>query len=206
MEQKPPSSVEIAIVSLQANSTPPGDRLNALRYLRNYVATDGVGDRALRLKINRLVLDNVLSMIMNEESLVDQRRRQYIRAECLLILSQILQTSNIFDDARKRIDDLSLVKQRDQNNEMDDDSVSTLSMSTNRKKRYDRTFTEKPLRPISPSSSMDTEEEFRLPKSGAKSPKSLGKSRRVIQSQTDGEFVGKSFWQSSDTSNIAGVT
>ena len=47
---------------------------------------------------------------MSEDQVSDLRRRQFIRAECLLILSQILETPSIFDDARRRLDELAGIR------------------------------------------------------------------------------------------------
>ena len=48
-------SVDKAIVALQSSSTPINLRLNALRYLKNYL-TEGSSNQVLRSQINRLIL------------------------------------------------------------------------------------------------------------------------------------------------------
>ena len=48
-------SVDKAIVVLQSPSTPINLRLNALRYLKNYL-TEGSSNQVLRSQINRLIL------------------------------------------------------------------------------------------------------------------------------------------------------
>ena len=153
-DQGEPRSVEDAVVTLQSTSSTASNRLNALRYLRVCLTSQDENarkkreaDRPLFSKINRLVMDNVMRMVLSEDGIEDVRQKQYIRAECLLHLSQILEAPNVFDDARRRMDDISTIA-----DENDAGSVASSSHASSFKRRSDLRYTRDKNRPMSPLS------------------------------------------------------
>ena len=112
------------------------------------------------------MVDTVTKFTLTEEGSSNIKERQMLKAECFLILSQILESPNVFDDARKRIDDISAI--------VDDQSMASNGSSIRRREdlkykhldRSDSPLLDRPLSPLSMSAAgnTDTEDEnFSLP-------------------------------------------
>ena len=107
-------------------------------------------------KINRLITDTVTRLALTEEGIVNTKENQMLKAECFLILSQILETPSVFDDARKRIDDISAIA---------DDSSTITSSDSSMQRREDLKYIhldrpnspllDRPLSPLSMSTTGD---------------------------------------------------
>lgn len=96
MEEKVPNSLPDAIGVLQTPSSSSEDRFNALRFLYIYVEETSSIDSSTRMKINQLLLDNILELVVNDERTADLRKRQLIRTECFLMLAKVLETKSLF--------------------------------------------------------------------------------------------------------------
>lgn len=91
------TSLPTAVVVLETPSSSIDDRLNALRFIQQYVETgQQISTFTDKIKINQLVLDNVMLILHREDLIPDLRRRQLIRAECFLMLARVLESKTLF--------------------------------------------------------------------------------------------------------------
>ena len=81
-------------------------RMQALRSLQEIINDPTVKlSVILRSKVNELVLENVLQIIMSEDRTPDLRKRQLIRTECFLILASFLENTSHFHDVDENTKD-----------------------------------------------------------------------------------------------------
>lgn len=108
------------MVILETPSSSIDDRLNALRFIQQYVENgQEISTFTDKIKINQLVLDNVMLILHREDLIPDLRRRQLIRAECFLMLARVLESKTLFggteveqSESSDRIDISTREKQR----------------------------------------------------------------------------------------------
>jgi hypothetical protein len=104
-----PQTFAQAIYYLDTPSSSIAVRLNSLRYLQSYIASPidnpsssppfsslSPNSMADRIKINQLILDNILLILNCEDMIPDLRKRQLIKTECFLLLSQVLKSKSLF--------------------------------------------------------------------------------------------------------------
>lgn len=84
-----------AIVILQSSTEIVESKVDALRYLKHFVENNDQIDAFNRKRINQLIIDNVMKIII-ESSNQDGFRRQLVRVELFVLLSQILRSSSLF--------------------------------------------------------------------------------------------------------------
>lgn len=90
-------SIPTAVVVLETPSSSIDERLNALRFIQQFVENgQEISSFTDKIKINQLVLDNVMLVLHREDLIVDLRRRQLIRAECFLMLARVLESKSLF--------------------------------------------------------------------------------------------------------------
>ena len=107
-----------ALLVLQIPSSPFEDRLNALRVLSALATSnesdaagrdesDAAGrdemDEATRSKVFKVMFDALLELVMSEDRTTDLRKRQLIRAECFIMLSNVLKSQTLFGDAYAKL-------------------------------------------------------------------------------------------------------
>jgi hypothetical protein len=85
-----------AVLILQSTNERIETRINALRHLKHYVETNPVIDVYNRRRINQLIIDNVMKVILDSSNEVDSFKRQLIRVELFVLLSQILRSNSLF--------------------------------------------------------------------------------------------------------------
>lgn len=85
-----------AIVVLQSSTESIEEKILALRYLKHYVESNSEIDAYNRKRINQLIVDNVMKIIIDSSNQVNGFRRQLIRVELFVLLSQILRSSSLF--------------------------------------------------------------------------------------------------------------
>ena len=89
-----------AILILQTPSSNCDDRVSALRFIQFYLNEEKSLSTLNRRRINQLAMDNVMQIIMNEDRTADTRKRQIIRTECFLMLSNLLASDTLFGTIR----------------------------------------------------------------------------------------------------------
>ena len=85
-----------AVLILQTTSSSYDDRISALRFLHLYLEDEKPHNTLYHRRINQLVMDNVMQMIMNEDRTADTRKRQIFRTECFIILASLLGSDSLF--------------------------------------------------------------------------------------------------------------
>jgi hypothetical protein len=110
-----PQTFAQAVYYLDTPSSSIAIRLNSLRYLQSYISSPvphsssssspspsssslslNPNSMADRIKINQLILDNILFILNCEDVIPDLRKRQLIKTECFLLLSQVLKSKSLF--------------------------------------------------------------------------------------------------------------
>lgn len=98
-----PKTFEEAVSLLESKSTSFECRFDALRYIQKY--SDQLHDKSLnpatKIRLNQLLLRNIVSMVVNEERTPDLRKRQLIRTECFIMLTRILDSKSLFGGIQK---------------------------------------------------------------------------------------------------------
>jgi len=118
-------SFPTAVVVLETPSSSIDERLNALRFIQQFVETgQEISNFTDKIKINQLVLDNVMLILHREDLIIDLRRRQLIRAECFLMLARVLESKTLFggtqveqSESSNRLDQSTREKQRNDKEE-----------------------------------------------------------------------------------------
>ena len=85
-----------AVLILQSGNERLETRINALRHLKSYVENNEFIDAYNRKRINQLIIDNVMKVIIESSNEIDNFKRQLIRVEIFVLLSQILRSSSLF--------------------------------------------------------------------------------------------------------------
>lgn len=85
-----------AVLTLQTTSSSFDDRISALRFLHLYLEEEKSSNTLYHRRINKLVMDNVMQIIMNEDRTADMRKRQIVRTECFIILASLLGSDSLF--------------------------------------------------------------------------------------------------------------
>lgn len=85
-----------AVFTLQSETSDIGEKLNGLRELQHYVSTNDKIDPYNRKRINQVILENVLKIILDENIVINSFRKQLVRAELYVMLSQLLQSNQLF--------------------------------------------------------------------------------------------------------------
>lgn len=98
MSQSSPESFEDSLLVLQRPTANVDDKLNALRFLKGYVASDVKINPGLVRKINQLVLNSVMELLLKEDHISDQRKKQLIKAECFVLLADLLDSHSMFGE------------------------------------------------------------------------------------------------------------
>lgn len=117
-------SLDTAVFALRHPLTPFEVRLHSLRYLKQYVARNHSLDSVTRKKINQLVFDNVLDIVLGEERTADLRKRQLVRTECFLMIAELLQSNTLFGDCRRHIHELQ--EQQNQESVADNNQIEEI--------------------------------------------------------------------------------
>jgi hypothetical protein len=94
-----------ATVILQTPSSNYEERLSSLRFLKFYVEDEKSLNTSDKHKINQLIMDNIMQIIMNPDT-TDIRNGHIIRTECFLILSSLLNSSTLFGDIKTSSKDI----------------------------------------------------------------------------------------------------
>ena len=130
-------TLDAAIVVLRTPSSQLGPRIEALRFLQSYCldSSNKVHPR-LRKNINELVLSNVLSIVMGEDRISDLRRRQLIKAECFIILGNLLGSNTLFGGVAEKIDEIELQNLRQHQQEEKGESNFSTTMSFENENEY----------------------------------------------------------------------
>ena len=98
-------TLSTAIVCLQSKAASFELRLNSLRFIQSYLLdSSNVVDVSTRSRINHLIMDNVVMMVLGEDRTIDIRKRQLIRTECFLILSSLLSSDALFGTAIRSLE------------------------------------------------------------------------------------------------------
>ena len=129
-------SLPKAVYILQNDTESMENKLLSLRYLQQYINGIGNSNSDISLefyhtqRINQLILDNVLKIILNEDHFTNLGRRQMIRTELFLILANLLKSNTLFGSINTNIDShsessIKLLL----NNRHDFDDISTVSGS-----------------------------------------------------------------------------
>lgn len=84
-----------ALIALQSKFSNFDERIEALRFLMWYLATNEQLDTYNRKRINQLVLDNSLQIMLENDS-INPFRKQLIRVELFSILSNLLRSESLF--------------------------------------------------------------------------------------------------------------
>jgi hypothetical protein len=94
----PPKTLSEAIYHLQTPSSSIATRINSLRFLQFYLEQEEIIISSVtdRIKINQLILDNILLIINCEDLISDLRRRQLVKTECFLLLAKVLNSKSLF--------------------------------------------------------------------------------------------------------------
>eukprot|EP00596_Hydrurales_sp_CCMP1899_P009541 CAMPEP_0119047834 /NCGR_PEP_ID=MMETSP1177-20130426/55302_1 /TAXON_ID=2985 /ORGANISM="Ochromonas sp, Strain CCMP1899" /LENGTH=167 /DNA_ID=CAMNT_0007022913 /DNA_START=91 /DNA_END=591 /DNA_ORIENTATION=- len=95
-----------ATVVLQTPSSNYEERLSSLRFLKFYVEDEKTLNISDKHKINQLIMDNIMQIIMNPHT-TDVRNGHIIRSECFLILSNLLNSNTLFGDIKTSSKDVS---------------------------------------------------------------------------------------------------
>jgi hypothetical protein len=95
-----------ATVVLQTPSSNHEERLSSLRFLKFYVEDEKSLNISDKHKINQLIMDNIMQIIMNPQT-TDVRNGHIIRSECFLILSNLLNSNTLFGDIKTSSKDIS---------------------------------------------------------------------------------------------------
>lgn len=85
-----------AVFTLLDGSSDVNERLRALRYLYQVIQDGIIIDPFNRKKINQLILDNVMRIMLDEASSSNSFKQQLIRVELFTLLSHILRAENLF--------------------------------------------------------------------------------------------------------------
>lgn len=85
-----------AVVVLTNSASNIDQRLGALRYLYHIVQTEERIDTFNRKRINQLILDNVLKIMMEDGASANSFKKQLIRVELFTLLSHLLRSGNLF--------------------------------------------------------------------------------------------------------------
>lgn len=114
-----------AVVALETPSSTIDERMNALRFIQQYVESgQEISTFTEKIKINQMVLDSVMLILHREDLIPDLRRRQLIRTECFLMLARVLESKTLFggtqveqSESSERIDLHTREKQRHEQEE-----------------------------------------------------------------------------------------
>lgn len=104
------SSLPLAVLALQSPTCAIDERLNSLRFLQNYVQEQSQLNSGMRSRINQLILDNILRLIMGEDRSADLRKRQLVRTECFLMLSNLLTSECLFGSSKSQLEEMLNLK------------------------------------------------------------------------------------------------
>jgi len=97
-------SLENALLILQRPSASVDDKLNSLRFLKVFIKSETMIPSELVRRINQLVLNSVMELILKEDRVVDPRKKQLIKAECFVLLADLLQTQSMFGSVTVKSD------------------------------------------------------------------------------------------------------
>ena len=89
-------SVPAMAYILQSRTSTVGDRIAALRSLKQHLEENKSIDSYNQKRIKQLILDNVLQMILSEERVTNIVKRQLVRTELFLILAKLLDSNALF--------------------------------------------------------------------------------------------------------------
>ena len=89
-------SFSVAVFLLESPSSSLEEKLNALRFLQHFVENESLDTFTDKIRVNQLVLDNVMWILHREDLIPDLRRRQLIKAECFLMLARVLESKSLF--------------------------------------------------------------------------------------------------------------
>jgi hypothetical protein len=120
-----------AISMLQTPSSSYGDRMSSIRFLQHYVHEEKTLTNFDRRRINQLVMDNVMQMVMNEERTADLRKRQIIKTECFVILANLLDSETLFGNIKTSYEIASEVNSSDHKNSSIQSSSAVFSSHKN---------------------------------------------------------------------------
>lgn len=81
---------------LQSRTSTVGERIAALRTLKQHLEENHTIDAYNKKRIKQLILDNVLQMILSEEKVTNITKRQLVRTELFLILAKLLDSNVLF--------------------------------------------------------------------------------------------------------------
>ena len=89
-------SVPAMAYILQSRTSTVGERIAALRSLKQHLEEDKSIDAYSKKRIKQLILDNVLHLILSEEKVTNIVKRQLVRTELFLILAKLLDSNALF--------------------------------------------------------------------------------------------------------------
>lgn len=96
MESSDAYSVPTMAYILQSRTSTVGERITALRSLKQHLEENHAIDAYNKKRIKQLILDNVLQMILSEEKVTNVVKRQLVRTELFLILAKLLDSNVLF--------------------------------------------------------------------------------------------------------------
>lgn len=89
-------SVPAMAYVLQSRTSTVGERIAALRSLKQHLEENRSIDSYNQKRIKQLILDSVLQMILSEERVTNIVKRQLVRTELFLILAKLLDSNALF--------------------------------------------------------------------------------------------------------------
>ena len=91
-------NISSAVYSLQLETATLDAKIVALRYLKYHLASNESLSVYDRKRINQLILNTILTMILSEDRSSNVRKQQLVRTELFVILASLLNSNTLFGD------------------------------------------------------------------------------------------------------------